>query len=347
VRVNNLEELVMEKEYKKLPEEISNIIWFVRGINTLDALLARQAQRKIDVFKNYIDSQFEYFYPNSKPCDDNVIGNHVFALSYDNSNMGPITKYEMAGLRYILSKSIENIKTLIDKEDFVLSLYELKLLGSFACDSVEILERALVKKGINIKYEFGRRNVLDSAEAFKLSRYILGGLVADELENRAASVFLIRQSLELKIKNALGVHSFLGESGIEKITGFVFIDILKENKSKIILPIDYKILDKIITWTNASIHSGWVPPAWKIEWVHNYLEPLFEPGSNKKTYSAYGAVKVDKNFLDGIENTLQEFLRSRDKKVQNAIVANSHIRPDKYDKLKIIPRPPESIPMTE
>ena len=333
----------MQIKYCRLPDEISELFWFVKNLTSLDDLQIRQAMRRIESFRGYLKSQYNDLYPNAKPCTSEKIGNHVFSLEYDSSNIVAKAKYEFAGLITTLDRSLNDFKELVKRENFLLSVHELKLIGAYAADSVEVIEHVFLSKGNNIKYEFSRRNVLNSVEPFRLSRYILGGLAADELENRAASVFLIRQALELRIKNALGVHSFEGEGTLNKVSGFIFVRILEENKHEIALPFDFIIFKKIVDWANASIHSGWVPPAWKIDWAHNYLEPLFMPISNKRTYSLFGAIKVKKTFLDNIQVVVQDYLRSQDKKIQENIANDSHVRPDKYDGLKIIPKIPESI----
>lgn len=337
----------LEVSHQPLPEEISALFWFIRNLSSLDELGVRQAWKKIEVFQSYLTSQFNFFFPKSKPCSNDTIGNHIFVSPYNQRDTIAIAKYELAGLISTLARSVDDIKESLERKETSLAFHELKLIGACAGDSVEIIERILLLKGISVKYDFARRNVIDSIDSFKLSRCILGGLLCDELENRATSVFLLRQALELRIKNALGIHSFVGDGGVSRISGFIFVDIIQENQEEINLPLDFAIFQKIVKWTNVSIHSGWVPPAWKIDWAHNYLEPLFQQGYNKKTISLYGAIKIKRNFLDNIEFILQEFLRSRDQKIQRAIRAGSHSCPDKYDSLKIVRRYPESVLMDD
>ncbi len=133
------------------------------------------------------------------------------------------------------------------------------------------------------------------------------------------SIFQIRQAIELKIKNILGIDFILSNNKILKIEGDKLIDFISKNKS---IELDREIINidmvrKIHNWTQCFIHSnsGNICNIWKIHIAHKILINMFNSGEaingNKRIYSIYGAVKINKEYYNNnLENELISYLKS-------------------------------------
>lgn len=333
------------------PTEVSDLLHlsYEHKSKELDAISGAVALQHLSVFENYLKAQYDKWFPKAKPCRDHDIANHVFQMTWKDEKTR--VKYEMAGLRGSVQRTAKEFANMLSPTTTIPDAYEkatnvLGLLGSYAMDAIGLLGRgeAEIDKQ-TVPYGFGQRNVLSSLDVFKMSCMMLGGMIWDPVEARTTAVFLIRQALELRIKEALGIHAVIDSTTGEpaKITAFAFLEILQENEDKISLPINWTIFNKIVTWTNSTIHNGWMHPAWQVEFAQEILSPLFKWGQHGTFKSSHGAVKVTQSFLDNLETVFKDSLRLRDKKIQEQIHAGTHTHPDKYDVLTIEKAKPGAI----
>lgn len=87
---------------------------------------------------------------------------------------------------------------------------------------------------------------------------------------------LIRQSIEIKLKNMIGLKK------VEKINGgFKFVsinsllDFFADNPKFIDFPVSIDLLKAINTWTNTFVHTGVVPLCWQSLEAIDLIESLF------------------------------------------------------------------------
>jgi len=156
----------------------------------------------------------------------------------------------------------------------------------------------------------GRRRLFDSREVFISSKNLLRRhFYFDDISFSSISVFLIRQSIELKVLNCLGVYSIVDKEDkpqkvkLEKVIEFI------EQSDKIEFPVKKSLLLKITKWTNAYVHRGIMHYHWQIVLAQNILLPLFKMGEGKTIMSVYGAVKIDKEYFEAkLHNDLLKYL---------------------------------------
>ena len=114
----------------------------------------------------------------------------------------------------------------------------------------------------------------------------------------SASVFLIRQAIETKILNSLGIYSIVDSNNepvkfkLEKLVEFI------TNTEEIDFPIQKSLLLKITKWTNLYVHRGVLLYHWQIIIAHEVLQPLFSMGEGKTMMHLHGAVKIKKEYFE-------------------------------------------------
>lgn len=141
--------------------------------------------------------------------------------------------------------------------------------------------------------------------------------VTDENLLFIISIFQIRQAIEVKLKNILGIDFILSNNNILKIEGDKLLDFISKNKNiefdREIINID--MLRKIHNWTQYFIHSGNICDIWKIHIAHKILSNMFNFGiainNSIRICSIYGAVKINKEYYNNnLENELISYLKS-------------------------------------
>lgn len=151
-----------------------------------------------------------------------------------------------------------------------------------------------------------RRRLFDSREIFSASKDLLRRyFYYNDISFSSISVFLIRQSIEIKVLNCLGIFSIIDKDKMSKKFKLeTLLDFIDKNEN-IEFPIKKSLLLKIIKWSNSYIHRGLMHYHWEIILVHKVLQPLFTMGVGKTTMSLNGAVKINKEYF---ENKLYEDL---------------------------------------
>lgn len=120
----------------------------------------------------------------------------------------------------------------------------------------------------------------------------------------SSTTFIIRQSIEYKIKRILGIESIKidGNPDLRSMTKF-FAAIKANNEFYHLRNIDFGLIKKIHEWTHSHIHGGIRPEPWKIEIALDYLKTLFYIGTtiNPNQKSIYAAVEVKKQDLNALK----------------------------------------------
>ncbi|MFS1163065.1 hypothetical protein ACLKQF_10825 [Aeromonas salmonicida] len=120
-----------------------------------------------------------------------------------------------------------------------------------------------------IDNRISRSNFISSHQFFLHAKfsYFTKKIIAETTTrnfNFSSMPTLIRQAIELKVKNMIGLESITTQSG-----GFKFIPISKilmfftKNKNLIHFPVSIETLSYINLWTNSFVHSGIVPFCWQ------------------------------------------------------------------------------------
>ncbi|NMC98303.1 MAG: hypothetical protein GYA62_01085 [Bacteroidales bacterium] len=204
------------------------------------------------------------------------------------------------------------------------------LKNNIICSFVVLQQIELIKKIKPIR-EVGFQNRIDSNDCYRSSVNLKHNLNAySSLSSQNASVFLIRQSIELKIKNCLGIDVILDSHGyMKKMTADKLIDFVYKNEHIKIPEIGKSIIKKIHSWTQFFIHGGFILNVWQIDIAQEIIRPLFMHGETQKTISIYGSIVIDKVYYETeFRNELKRFL-----------IESCSMEPD----IQIIQKNPEAI----
>jgi hypothetical protein len=171
---------------------------------------------------------------------------------------------------------------------------------------IEFLER---KKDNNYQlFGGGKLYNIYPFEINKLSNTLYWelGFPQKELDQRIAlnlSCFTIRQSLEIRFINALGI-SYLKDTSHSniKLKHDFYPKFIKKNTDLFNLPdVSLSSLMKIYNWTNNSIHNGISPKTWQVHYALKYINTFFDSHeiqleNGKRTlHSLYGSIQI-KNY---------------------------------------------------
>lgn len=100
------------------------------------------------------------------------------------------------------------------------------------------------------------------------------------------SIFLLRQAIELRIREILNINVLVNEKNqVIKITSDKFLPVLSENE--VILPVKKHIIEKIHQWANEYVHLGNFDFFWKVEFAQFYLMDFFAPTNNAIALKSY------------------------------------------------------------
>lgn len=121
---------------------------------------------------------------------------------------------------------------------------------------------------------------------------------------------MLRDSLELRIRNALGIIDISKVDGTPaKISNGDFVDFLFENKNISVSKLNKTLIKKIFEWCNYHIHRGNVLYEWQLVLSYEYVQPLFKPGETSTQMSIYGSIQMTEDYYTNrLSNELEAFL---------------------------------------
>lgn len=241
-------------------------------------------------FKNELDKQYKLIIQeiNQKLIISKEYENMTdidFSLKLFNKTGTPTEQIKLLAAKKSINRIYKQLLTYTDLYDT--EYYEgfIYLFGNIKFDI-----ETLLGKGC-------RRNPEQSVEQgiFKLSQDLLCNYIQPNSPSIPTTIFLIRQSIELKILREIGFISAIDNTnGIPKIIKISnVLNFLQEkqhaNLINCILPIE--LLQGINNWANRYIHTGnFNQMYWEVEWCHHILKEFVYPKLGEK------AISLNKNF---------------------------------------------------
>lgn len=300
-----------------LPPEISDLLNYLK-----------QDFKNIKYEKNIFESYFCKFikylevdlkskYRRIKNYSNDFIAGQIFKIQYKTKSIKTHYKYQYFALLQSIKRidiSMYNNKN-IKNESLVIMLSQLK---EIVIETIIFLDtiNSIFDKHFS-SYGFGKRNVLSSEELWALAKMLSHntidfGVVGD-FAIRPTSISLIRQAIELRILNALGIKSIKDNDGkLIKIVGTNFTDFITEARNNIQFPVKTSNLLHIYNWCSHYTHTGIISELYQIDWALYIINPLFQHKLIGKVWSRYGAITIKKSFYDRIEETVKEFICKKD-----------------------------------
>lgn len=306
--------------FKKVPVEIKNFYDYLNSKDLIKEYNQNQFENLYKSFNQYLlDKKSEWFKKNRNYSDEHIC-EEIFAFFFDKERIPRLIKYSL----FAITKSVERISQNIieyylkgEKESFISSV---SIVREIVFETVVFLDDATFHiEGSFAGFNWGKRSVASSIEVFNASKMlfhknILKNTVGDFVI-QPASVFMLRQAIELRIKNSLGIDFIVDKKrGFQKITAESFIDFVSSNPD-IEFPVKKSIVKKIVNWSNYFIHVGFIPEIWKLEWAHYIIEPLFRPDKLGDLWSVFGSIKIGKTYFDDIESEIKKYVAANNKNV--------------------------------
>ncbi len=140
-----------------------------------------------------------------------------------------------------------------------------------------------------------------------------GKHLEESLVLASSTPFIIRQSIEYKIKRILGIDYLLINDKPDIRTIERCFKAIENNKIYYKTNgINFKIIKLIYSWSNIYIHGGIRPAPWQTETAADYLKKLFYSGetSKKNNFSIYASIEASKNDLLQIRELTEKSLKN-------------------------------------
>ena len=264
-------------------------------------------ERIFSLIDDYIHIYLNKIKENLKIINENSLENIVREVFNQNINANNI-KWHVLAVEYsvnIIYKELRNISNQVENYN-IISLKNPYIKGRLALlndviqdfDEFESKYECLLL-GEKSNISFCRRS-FSSREPFFNSREILRrNFYYNDITFSSVSVFLIRQSIELKLLRCLGIQKIKKEKDKKinaKYTQKQLLSFFKGNQY-IYIPVDTDILLKIIRWTNIYIHEGYMNYHWLIILSQEYLKKLFISPIDSKSINLDGSIKIDENYF--------------------------------------------------
>ncbi|HHT9115706.1 MAG: hypothetical protein HY607_03760 [Planctomycetes bacterium] len=307
-----------------LPPELLELRKFIDSCSE-DIGLFQEVRHK-EVFSasmKYTRKRYIQIFDHHNPYSDEHIAEQIFQDEVDQEQADAYMRCSWQAIEKCLdacSSRITSISTAAEL-DAALLQSEIKYLDDLFFDVSIFLSSVEIRKDKKRNgYGFRKRNIANSSEVFGASiDHLHHRLKFDTFSSffrQPLAVFLIRQAIELRIKNAIGVEYVYKTSGeILKITPDFFIHFVYEN-TKIKCPVNKSIVKKIHAWSNYFIHAGFFMPSWQVWFAQRVLSPLFSdgqrPGSGWSCWSLYGAIEIEKSYYQGsLDDDIKAYICQR------------------------------------
>lgn len=291
-----------------LPAELSGLRKFVDSCSEDIGLFKEDRHKEVfSAAMKYMRKRYLEIFNNHKQYSDEHIAEQIFQDDVDPAQADAYMRCSWQAIEKCLdtcSSRITSISTAAEL-DAALLQSEIKYLDDLLFDVFIFLSTVETRKDDKRnRYGFGKRNIANSSEVFGASiDHLHHRLKIDTFSSffrQSISVFLIRQAIELRFKNAIGVVYVCKTAGeILKLTPDFFMDFVYDN-AKIKCPVNKSLVKKIHSWSNYFIHAGFFMPSWQVWFAQRVLGPLFSAGQKPGSgWSFYGAIEIEKSYYQG------------------------------------------------
>ncbi len=134
----------------------------------------------------------------------------------------------------------------------------------------------------------------------------------ERLALATSTPFVIRQSIEYKIKRILGIDYILVNNKLDnRVLEKCFKAIKVNSELYVTKGFSFSVLKLIHTWTHYFIHGGYRPEPWRTETALNYLDSLFYSGKtlNNSMLSRYASIEIDETLLEELMKRTEETIK--------------------------------------
>ncbi len=276
------------------------------------------------VFYNHLENfrkekveRIKKLYPkflNKKYSNEHVIS-EIINFDVDEKDIKNNIKYHFYAFVVTYDSLSDAIKKLIDnkKVDFNNAIFrsKLQLLKRVLLDIEELLPVVEKLFGNTPKSSLHMNRSLDGYEIFWFTNLYANGIL--DFSNQTyffTYAFLLRQSIEIRLKRALGIYAIIKNRKQVKITSDRFVDFVYMNNSIKFPDLKKSILKKIFYWANYHIHNGAILYSWQFYLINEYLKPLFQSAQNESQWHISGSISMPKKYYEtNLRKDLEDYLR--------------------------------------
>jgi len=179
----------------------------------------------------------------------------------------------------------------------------------FDIDYLAELFRERTKCQAKQNYQNYRKSGVHFFELHQMLRQTLYGQRTchsfDDLEI-SASIPVIRQLIELRIRWAFGVLSFVDAKGNQQPLALSrLFEVLRKHKSTIQTPIKLENIERIYKWANITVHSGCVDHTWVPLFLETVLKELsMGKGPTESGFDVKNGIVTDRATIASIHQEL-------------------------------------------
>lgn len=218
---------------------------------------------------------------------------------------------------FAASKSLDRIIPNIKQEG--INEVTQRMLLNFICDLKLFV--AYFDDNQDYSWLIGNTNSHISNFYFNLAENVFwNGTPGQHFEERrvlhSSTPFMIRQSIEYKIKRILGIDYLLLNGSLDFRTTEKCFKAIESNKIYYrTRDFDFGVVKRIHSWTNLFIHGGYRAETWRVETALNYLNNLFYKGKSRdnNAFSFYSGVEVLESDIANLRENTEKSIRNGEK----------------------------------
>lgn len=271
---------------------------------------------KLQAFRCYLEKLCTQICP--KGLKNNFIYQWIFTHKVNKKDFESYCKANL----FAAVKSLNRIISKIDQDG--INQVNNRILKDFICDLKSFIQ--YFDKNHDYSWLLANTNIHNSNFYYNLSNNVFwtgmpGKHSQERLVLASSTPFIIRQSIEYKIKRILGIDYLLDNGKPDIRTTKKCFKAIENNKVYYrTTDFDFKIIEIIHSWTNVYIHGGYRPEPWRTETAVDYLTNLFYSGqtSVKNSYSLFAGVEV-------LKGDISKVLENTEKSLKNGIEDNVKI----------------------
>lgn len=282
-----------------------------------------ETERILQDFEHYLLSEYKRLYPKGKELKSEYILNQIFDLDRSKFDEKQYIKIHLTSILRQLNQFIfstyYDIKQNLEEGEYKRSELRKNLIFiyhfmddfmQFYANHYEIFHRS--EKGFVLMRRF---EPVSEDDLIHLSENLLYGKLDGYYgfdyysihKAIPATISLLRTTIELVIKNSLGIRKLTYSNGSPlKVSSFIFLDFIKENQDHLNFPIEFSIVRKIYEWSNHFIHDGEVSYHWMISEAFNAVSKFFPFAGNLDNL-----LKYDEEFYESREPLMKDYISKR------------------------------------
>jgi hypothetical protein len=266
--------------------------------------------QSLDNFRIYLESLSNRITKN--PPKIGFIYQWVFSTEYKEKDLDEFCKANI----FAAKESLKRIIPVIQKKE-ITPVFR-RMLIDFICDLKMFVN--YFDKSQNYEWLIVNTNTHISNFYYDLAQNVFyngkpGAHEEEYFSLSSSTPFIIRQSIEYKIKRVLGIEYIELSGKPHKTLANVYFKAIRNNNLFYrTRKFDFETIEKIHSWTHLHIHSGYRAKPWVTETALNYLKEFFYSGitSQATSFSLFAGVEI-------VETDLQDLIKQTEDSIKNEL----------------------------